>query len=283
MTPFVKFMLGATAAVGLLAACGNGRLAQAVDNANSNNATSVSASAGGTDTISVAGRPIDIVRAPGSGPKPTFLVLHGGLSSADRFRAKVPIGDELAARGFNAAYLQGTQQFRRSDRATWNAGSCCGSAAEQNVDDVGYISQAINSLVSQGIAQRGRIYLIGHSNGAMMAYRYACSRPGDVQGVVAMSGPLLLGSCANAAGVRVAHIHGRRDSLVPVAGGGRGENLSGEDFPSVQDTISKMERAGAFVQVIILEGAEHEVGTVNAALQNERGQSIGAFAASFAQ
>ena len=61
----------------------------------------------------------------------------------------------------------------------WNAGHCCGKAAEDNIDDVGYLAAAIEDVSSRLAVERRRVYMVGFSNGGMLTYRFAAER-GDL-------------------------------------------------------------------------------------------------------
>jgi polyhydroxybutyrate depolymerase len=228
-------------------------------------------------TLSVDGRPFNLYTPPGlegrSGP--LVLALHGGLGSATRFQASLPLFDEAARNGFRVAYLDGTLEGReRGDRRTWNAGNCCRSARDQGVNDVGYISDVIATLIGQGLTSPGQVWLVGHSNGAMMSYRLACTRPDLVGGVVAIAGVLAIPSCDNSAGVRVLHIHGLQDPVVPIDGGGQGVRLTDQPFRSVQQTTDAVRAGGASVELLLVPGGEHEVDSIDRALRAELGQTL---------
>jgi len=47
----------------------------------------------------------------------------------------------------------------------WNAGHCCGKAAEDDWDDVAFIEAAINGVSIQYEIDKHRIYMVGFSNG----------------------------------------------------------------------------------------------------------------------
>jgi polyhydroxybutyrate depolymerase len=66
---------------------------------------------------------------------------------------------------------------------SWNADGCCGLAASEDVNDVGFV-QALVARVDPG--GRRPIYLVGYSNGGRLAYRIAATDPGlfDAMAVV---------------------------------------------------------------------------------------------------
>src|SRR3972149_6035846 len=55
-----------------------------------------------------------------------------------------------------------------------NGGHCCGEAAKNNVDDVGFVRALIDELATLINIDPGRVYATGFSNGAIMVYRLAC-------------------------------------------------------------------------------------------------------------
>lgn len=237
----------------------------------------VSAASATEISMSINGRPVDVYLPAGFAghPAPLLLVLHGGLGSADEFKKKIPMFGEADRGGFVVAYLNGTIAGReRANRRTWNSGFCCGQAVMQNVDDVGFIAQVISVLAARGYADPWRVYLMGHSNGAMMSYRFACERPDLIRGVVGFSGTLTIDRCGNAGGVRILMVQGTDDTVVPVAGGGKGDLVADRPFIPMDQTIGMLRVAGASVQVQILTGAGHKVSTLDNAARSQLGISL---------
>jgi polyhydroxybutyrate depolymerase len=70
-------------------------------------------------------------------------------------------------------------------KQSWNAGGCCQQAAAQNIDDVGFIKQLVTTLDP---GHKRPVYLVGYSNGARLAYRFACSDPGIFDAIAAVKG-----------------------------------------------------------------------------------------------
>jgi polyhydroxybutyrate depolymerase len=137
---------------------------------------------------------------------PLVLVLHGSGGTAEDMRG---LGfDPLAARdGVVMAYPQGLD-------GTWDAGGCCGSAARTGVDDVGYLTALVADLVERdGV---GPVYAVGFSNGAMMAYTWACAG-GALAGIGPVAGALT-GPCPSPAPVSVVALAGTADDRVAIGG-----------------------------------------------------------------
>ncbi len=221
-------------------------------------------------TISVDGRDI-ILHHPVlhnnalNKPLPALLVLHGGLGNAQYMDNKLGLDHLANEHGFIVAYLNGTEGDRAvmKNRRVWNAGTCCGIAVRRNIDDVKFIDDVIDSLVKKAGADSKNIFLMGHSNGAMMSYRYVCERPGKIKGAVTVSGTLLLNQCPAGNNTHILHIHGQHDNSVPVAGGQGDNSLTQVHFRSVAGSADIMEKSGAEVQTILLQNAGHALSDIN--------------------
>jgi poly(3-hydroxybutyrate) depolymerase len=187
--------------------------------------------------------------------------------------------------GFIVAYLNGTPVARRlpADRLGWNAGGgCCGLPAENNVDDVGYIQGAVDTLVGKYGIDRSRVFGMGHSNGAMMTQRLLCETHLYAAGV-AISGPLNLdtGNCPAARGKRILAIHGADDANVPIAGGRGTEGISNAVYNSEEHSRLVFTHSGASYDLQIVKGADHKLEHIDAAIRQSEGQSIAEKAAKF--
>lgn len=152
--------------------------------------------------------------------KPAALViaLHGGGGRAagfDRFIGLAAVADR---EGFLLVYPNGTG--RLSDRLlTWNAGNCCGSAIEENVDDVGFMRAMVRRLRDNWKIDPHRVFATGISNGAMMAYRMACEMSDVVAGIAPVAGALNTHPCKPVRPVSVIAFHGTSDLHVLYEGG----------------------------------------------------------------
>lgn len=173
----------------------------------------------------VRGRPFHL-RVPasydGSRPVPLVLLLHGMQVTSTYQEAYMHVGDAAEASGVIYAFPDGT---RGPVGTFWNGARCCQDPLTPPVDDVGYIGDIIEYVRRHYRLDERRIFLIGHSNGAFMASRYACARS-DVAAIVTLSGgqyadPLSCGlNDFNPSFLRtsVLHIHGTNDELVAYGG-----------------------------------------------------------------
>jgi poly(3-hydroxybutyrate) depolymerase len=143
---------------------------------------------------------------------PLVVVLHGlhnNWQQAEFAGGWAPYAD---ANGFLVAYGVGVS-------GSWNAGSCCGAAHRTGSDDVGYLVDLVTDLAGRYPIDRTRVYVVGFSDGDMMAIRAECERP-DVFAAAGGSSGALASPCRAPAGeIRVRHLHGRYDTTVPYRGG----------------------------------------------------------------
>jgi polyhydroxybutyrate depolymerase len=101
-------------------------------------------------------------------PVPLVLNFHGATSNAEQQRSLFSQMDVTAdAKGFIVVYPEGVG-------SSWNAGACCGDAASQNVDDVGFALALVEHMKSRACIDPDRIYAAGFSNGGRMSYRLGC-------------------------------------------------------------------------------------------------------------
>jgi poly(3-hydroxybutyrate) depolymerase len=227
---------------------------------------------------------------PAQGARALVIVLHGGLGNASRIEdgasEKGLKMDEVAEKnGFIVAYLNGTPVTRMygADKLGWNAGGgCCGVPAENNVDDVGYITGAVNHLVAKYRVDPDRVYGMGHSNGAMMTMRLMCET-NLYAAAVSVSGPLNLSvqSCPSSRGKHILAIHGAEDQNVPIAGGQGAKGLSRAAYKSEKYTQQVFSASGADFHLQIVQGADHVLDNIDARIEQTEGISLAEKAARF--
>ncbi|MGE5650449.1 MAG: alpha/beta hydrolase family esterase [Bacillota bacterium] len=177
-------------------------------------------------------------------PAPLLVALHGGGGSMDYQAddARYGLIGKSEREGFVALFPNGFSKLRSGKFATWNAGNCCGGARDENIDDAGFIRQAVDRLTRQMNIDRNRVYATGMSNGGMMAYRLACEMPDVFRAIASVAGTDNTRSCNPKSPVAVLHIHARNDNHVLFAGGagaGLPDASKVTDFTSVADTVAK--------------------------------------------
>jgi polyhydroxybutyrate depolymerase len=152
----------------------------------------------------------------GQKPLPLVIVLHGRGGNAQNAMRMSGMSEKADKNGFIVAYPDGTGFLQ-----TWNAGNCCGSALDQNVDDVGFIRVLIEDLQKEFFLDKGRIYATGMSNGARMAYRLGCEFSDKLAAIAPVAGALNFENCQPARPLSVVIFHGTADKRIPYEGAKR--------------------------------------------------------------
>jgi polyhydroxybutyrate depolymerase len=172
-------------------------------------------------------------------PAPVLLALHGGGGDMDYQAQNYGLVEKSDQAGFIFVAPNGTSRFRSGILATWNAGTCCGRAVEQKVDDVGFIRAVIARVATQAPVDLSRVFATGMSNGALMSYRLACEASDLIRAIAPVAGTDNTTACKPSRSVPVIHFHAKDDSHVLFGGGSGPDALTSTNFLSVPSTIAK--------------------------------------------
>jgi polyhydroxybutyrate depolymerase len=156
-------------------------------------------------------------RFGGTRALPLVVLLHGSSGSAYDMQEASRMDSIADARGFLVAYPSGSKGRLGLFRSDWNAGTCCGAAARDQVDDVEFVRRLIAELQQRLSVDKRRIYVGGFSDGGRMTYRIACELAPMVAAIAVVSGSLALPNCAPARPVPAIAFHGTADPEVPYA------------------------------------------------------------------
>ncbi|MFC1856853.1 alpha/beta hydrolase family esterase [Thermodesulfobacteriota bacterium] len=110
-------------------------------------------------------------------PLPLVVVIHGAFDTAKGMEKFSGFSDLANREGFIVVYPNGMGILGFLQH--WNAGHCCGKAADDDLDDVGFVAAAIEDVSARLTIDRSRVYMVGFSNGGMLTYRFAAER-GDL-------------------------------------------------------------------------------------------------------
>ena len=170
----------------------------------------------------------------GGHPVPLVVLLHGYTSNGATQAHYFGLMAEADKAGFLLAYPDGTRD--RLGNRFWNATDACCDFFRSGVDDVAYIDAVIDEIAARYPVDPARIFVVGHSNGAFMAHRYACDRSNRVAAIVALAGMTWKdqGQCRASSPVSVLHVHGRDDSTVRYDGG---TMPNGATYPGAVETV----------------------------------------------
>lgn len=126
-----------------------------------------------------------------SGAAPVVMVFHGGGGSASWMAGKSrDLTHALTRAGYAVVYMNGSSRRDSEKLRTWNAGHCCAFAQRRKIDEVAYADAAVDALDARLGIDRGRVFLLGHSNGAMLSYRLAGAMKVTPRGIAPVSGAI---------------------------------------------------------------------------------------------
>jgi len=148
---------------------------------------------------------------------PLVIGLHGLGGTILTVRTQMNL--ENSSMSAIVAYPQGLSLGFGTSSA-WNAGTCCVPATLVQSNDVKFISRLIDSIQNQFQVDKSRVWVLGFSNGGMMAYRLGCELSDQITGIGVGAGAFTIGSCNPTKKFSVIHIHGDLDEDVPLNGGG---------------------------------------------------------------
>jgi len=155
---------------------------------------------------------------------PLIILLHGHAGSAaqifgqEHSAAPFSVWLKIADREGLLAAPDGAKG--RDGKPGWND---CRADADNNpeTDDVGLVRAIIVKEMAEHRADPARVYVMGMSNGGMMAFRLAAEIGGRLAGFAAVSASMAAQSACPPPGMPVSAliVSGTADPLVPYAGG----------------------------------------------------------------
>jgi polyhydroxybutyrate depolymerase len=191
-------------------------------------------------------------------PLPLVIVLHGGGGAAESTMKQTGLSAVADREHFIAAYPNGTSRLFSNRLLTWNAGSCCAYAQENDVDDVGFIRALVIEIQHRYLIDPKRIYATGLSNGGMMSYRLACEMSDVLAAIAPVSAVQVVSRCTPTQPVSVIHIHGTADENVTLDGHPGKKALTHDVRPPVADTLKFWtQHDGCSAAVSTQSGAVH--------------------------
>jgi polyhydroxybutyrate depolymerase len=177
-------------------------------------------------------------------PLPLVVVVHGAFSTGSQTEIETGFSTLADSEHFLVAYPEGIGIFGLFQH--WNAGHCCGKAADDQVDDVGFIAEVIRTVRRKLAVDPNRIYLAGMSNGGMLTYRFAAERTGDLAAAAVVSGAIG-SSVENEArswqiqqpgkALPIIGFHGLADEAVPAGGGISPRKQGNRSYLPVADAL----------------------------------------------
>lgn len=155
---------------------------------------------------------IPAIYSPGT-PVPVVFNLHGyGSNNVEQefygdFR---PIADTA---NFIIIHPNGTPDL--GGELNWNSFNI------STVDDLGFLSRLLDTVIANYSVNTNRVYSTGMSNGGFMSYELACNLNDRFAAVASVTGsmtPTNMNGCTPARPTPIMQIHGTTDGVVPYAG-----------------------------------------------------------------
>ena len=167
--------------------------------------------------VGAAAQPLTVVhqapRKPAPGKPPMLVLLHGfGANEQDLLPMAARLDPRLAV-----ASLRGPYQIRPGSYSWVN-----GNTADELDKARRMVIECIDQVVDSTGADRGRVYLAGFSQGAMLTLAIALTEPEKIAGAAVLSGRLVAAVSDNHAaperlrGFPILVTHGTDDRQIPV-------------------------------------------------------------------
>jgi polyhydroxybutyrate depolymerase len=170
-----------------------------------------------------------------SGPRAALINFHGGGGHAEQHARSSAMNAVADRHGFIVVYPDGSSGGGRL--LTWNAGTCCGYAARRKVDDVGFVRKLIAQLERDYPVDPARVFVAGHSNGGMFAYRFAAEASELVAGAGIVAADLAVDGPAPKRPVPLVVFHGLKDRNVLWEGGKGPNQFDPSPHRSIPETL----------------------------------------------
>ncbi len=165
---------------------------------------------------------------------PLVVLLHGYGSDGGNHDTYFGMSKITKSRGVMLAIPDGTKDHK--GMLYWNATEACCDFDKAPVDDVAYLDAIVDDVAKKKKLDASRVYILGHSNGAFMAHRYACERSSRVAAIVALAGvPWIDQAKCTGKDVSVLQVHGDADVVIKYEGGKSFGN--GEPYPGAESAI----------------------------------------------
>ena len=207
----------------------------------------------GTVEHTAEGRPYFLAAPATDRPAALILVLHGLGNGTFTIARQTGFTAYGQAHHLAIAYPVGI-------RHAWNAGICCGG---DHQDDTAYLVAVVHDAQRHLHLDPQHVYVVGFSNGGMMALKASCERPDIFAAAGVMAGDLVT-TCEPQPGVKkrplhVRQLHGGQDAVVPYAGGL--SRFLGLDLPPVSDEGRRLP-TGSMIDITLLPRLSHAWATV---------------------
>lgn len=155
----------------------------------------------------------------GSTPVPLVIALHGLGDNMNNF-ANIGMNYIADTANFIVVTPQAILETQFTNATAWNSGAgVLGFTLNPNVDDIGFLSELIDTISANYNINNQRVYVCGFSMGGFMSQKLACELNNKITAIASVAGTI--GStitCTPGRAVPVCHFHGTGDSTVAYTG-----------------------------------------------------------------
>lgn len=148
-------------------------------------------------------------------PSPLLIALHGADEDGLNFQLETQIDEIARDSGYIAVFPNGYQ-------GGWNFLDENEMAQEDNwTDDVGFLNTLIDQLIADYNVNTRRIFIVGFSNGGLMALRAGCELDDRIAGIAAVAATYsfeLAVHCATTVPTPTILVWGNADEMLPPEG-----------------------------------------------------------------
>ena len=162
---------------------------------------------------------------------PLIIDLHGHTVTMEEQRSLSEFDEIAEENGAIVVWPQGHEN-------SWNAGYCCGTASELQMDDTSLILKILDNVVANHSVDEKRVYLSGWSNGCAFSQKLASENSEKFAASACMSYYLLEEPQAEYSPIPIMEIHGFLDQIVPYSNDARFlPNLDAPTHGAIQNLL----------------------------------------------
>jgi polyhydroxybutyrate depolymerase len=148
-----------------------------------------------------------------STPVPLLIALHPSGADGAAMASITGFNELAESENFIVAYPEGPYQYwdYGADLEEWEK-------VEGVLNDPDFVAALLDSLSESYNIDPARIYAVGYSNGARMAFRMGCDLGGRLAAIGAVAATIsddISGACGDEGAVSVIYLHGTQDNVTP--------------------------------------------------------------------
>ncbi|MDX6320099.1 MAG: polyhydroxybutyrate depolymerase [Nocardioidaceae bacterium] len=168
------------------------------------------------------------------GRRALIVVLHGGSGSGARVRRNLGLEDTIRSSNVSLLYPDAI-------------GGRWGETKEAAQRDINFLRTLVDRLITNGTADRRKIFLVGSSTGGMLALRIACERAGEayagIATIIANLPADIADTCHPAKAIPLMVINGTANPIIPFAGGKTKVSEANIEVASTDATLAPFAKA----------------------------------------